>query len=34
MLEEISSDLDAIKAAIDEMTEFYLSSITKLSRFK
>jgi len=34
MLEEISSDLDAIEAILDEMMEFYLSSITKLSRFK
>ena len=32
--EEISSDLDAIEAILDEMLEFYLSSITKLSRFK
>lgn len=34
MPEEISSDLDAIEAILDEMMEFYLSSITKLSRFK
>ena len=34
MLEEISSDLEAIEAILDEMMEFYLSSITKLSRFK
>lgn len=32
--EEIASDLDALEAILDEMMEFYLSSIFKLKRLK
>ena len=32
--DKIASDLDALEAILDEMMEFYLSSITKLKRFK